>query len=194
MEFFVAGSNKLKIVLTRDDCATFGIDTTISDFSTNEIRLAIRSVLELAGQECGFFTEGEKILAQLYPIPEGGCEIFVTKLKEVEKKTREAVRDVEGFTTIDEHRGVYYFRDSRLLISAARAIYREGIDCDLYISEDGGYYISIIENFVNGISEFEVLTEYGERLKYLPVYVISERGKLLCKGKALDYIIGSPQK
>ena len=71
LEFFVSGENKLKIVLTAEDCAEFGIDTTLSDFSGNDIRLAIRAVLESAGRECGFFAEGEKIFAQLYPIPEG---------------------------------------------------------------------------------------------------------------------------
>jgi hypothetical protein len=151
-------------------------------------------VLESAGRECGFFAEGEKIFAQLYPIPEGGCEIFVTKIKGVSAKTRTAVRDVEGFSTLDERRGVYYFGDSYALLCATRAIYRKGIDCDLYSSDDGGYYINICESYVHGISEFEVLTEYGERLKSLPVCVISERGKLLCKGNALDYIVGNLSK
>lgn len=189
MEFFVSGKNKLKIVLTSEDCAKVGIDTTLSDFSTNEVRLAIRSVLTEAGRECGFFCEGEKILAQLYPLPNGGCEIFVTKLKDT-SIPRTAVRDLEGLTDIDERRGAYYFKDSEALLAAARAIYREGTDCDLYLSDDGGYYISITENFYSGLSEFEVLTEYGERLKSLPVYVISERGKLLCKKNALNYLIG----
>ena len=186
----MSGDNKLKIVLTSEDCADVGIDTTLSDFSTNEIRLAIRSVLNLAGKECGFFAEGEKILAQLYPLPDGGCEIFVTKLRAESARACAAVRDLEGLTTIEEQRGAYFFKDSDTLLSAARAIYREGIDCDLYSCDDGGYYISIVENFDGGLSEFEVLTEYGERARTLPVYVISERGKLLCRKRALDFIIG----
>lgn len=189
MEFFVAGSNKLKITLTREECIEQGIDTTLSDFSTNEMKISIRRILNIAGQECGFFSEGERVFAQLYPMPDGGCEIFVTKLKGIPDKARTAVRDIEGFGSIEQCRGVYSFEDSSSLVAAARAIYQEGVDCDLYASDDGRYYISIEENYDRGISEFEVLIEYGERVKCLPVYVISERGTLLCKKKALDYIM-----
>lgn len=189
MEFFVSGSNKLKIILSCEECAEQGIDTTLSDFSTNDVRIAIRRILNTAGRECGFFSEGERIFAQLYPTKDGGCEIFVTKLKGLSDKARTAVRDIEGFCSVEERRGVYSFEDSTTLVAAARAIYRGGIDCDLYASDDGRYYISIVENYDRGISEFEVLTEYGERVKSIPVYVISERGELLCKQKALDYIM-----
>ena len=189
LEFFVAGSNKLKIILTREECVEQGIDTTLNDFSTNEMKIAIRRILNIAERECGFFSEGERIFAQLYPMASGGCEIFVTKLKVIPDKARTAVRDIEGFGSVEERRGVYCFEDSSALVAAVRAIYREGVDCDLYASDDGRYYISIAENYNHGISEFEVLIEYGERVKSIPVYVISERGELLCKKKALDYIV-----
>ena len=122
-------------------------------------------------------------------MPDGGCEIFITRLTGVAKEVREAVRDAEGMSTIEKKRGTYLFFDAETLICAARAIYREGIDCDLYLSDEGEYYISISEDFLNGISEFEILTEYGQRLKSFPISVIAERGRLLCKEKAIDYIL-----
>lgn len=189
MEFLSVSENKLKITLSSHDCLQYGINTSDSDFSTNEIKLVVRSLLEIAKEECGFSAEGEKILAQLYPMPDGSCELFITKLSSVAKRVNEAVRDVEGMATLEERRGIYMFSDAEDLIAAARAIYREGIDCDLYFSDEGLYYISIREDFIDGISEFEILTEYGERLKTLPIQVISEYGRLLCKGKSLDYIL-----
>ena len=189
MEFLIVSDSKLKITLNAEDCLKYAIDTSGSDFSTNEVRLAIRALLEVARERCGFRADGEKILAQLYPMPDGSCELFITKLSGVSAQAREAVRDIEGLSPIEDKYGTYAFRDGQTLLSAARAIYREGIECDLYLSDDGIYYISIKEDIVGGISEFEILTEYGERLKSLPLYVISEYGNLLCKGKALDYIL-----
>ena len=183
------GDIKLKIVLDRENCLKYGIETDDGEISENNIRPIIRELLELAKERCGFECEGEKILAQLYPTPDGGCEIFVTRLTGVRRQVSEAVKDVQGMSTIEEKRGTYSFPNSEILLRAAQAIYREGIDCDLYLSDNGVYYISIREDFLNGLSEFEILTEYGERHKTFPLCIIAERGTLLCKEKALDYIL-----
>lgn len=189
MKFLIVSDTKLKVTLSAEDCLKYSIDTSGNDFSTNEVRLAIKNILSVAKDECGFCTEGDKILAQLYPMPDGSCELFITRLSALKGKSVEAVRDIEGLPTMENKYGAYCFRDAKSLISAARAIYREGIDCDLYLADDGVYYISIREDFLDGISEFEILTEYGERLPALPLYVISEYGTLLCKSKAIDYIL-----
>ena len=189
MEFLTVSDAKLKVTLSREDCLKYGIENTGEEFTGIDVRYAVRDILEIAKGECGFSTDGEKILAQLYPMPDGSCELFITKLSGVTRQVNEAVRDAQGLSTMEKKRGTYSFSDAGTLVAAARAIYRTGIDCDLYLSDEGVYYISITEELLNGISEFEILIEYGERLKFLPTYVISERGRMLCKKKALDYIL-----
>lgn len=186
MEFLIISDTKLKVSINRNECLKYGIDTSDADFSTNEIRLIIREILDLAEVRCGFKVGREKILVQLYPMPEGSCELFVTKLVGLSAREQSVVRDSDELTTYQRKRGVYTFSDATTLKNAVRAIFRESVDCDLYLSDDGDYYISVVESITDGISEFEVLTEFGNRLDELPVFVISEYGRLISKGDGLS--------
>ncbi len=192
MEFLIISDTKLKVSITRDECLKYGIDTSDADFSTNEIRLIIREILELAKKRCGFTVDREKILVQLYPMPDGDCELFVTKLVGLSARERGIVRDADELTTYQKKRGVYRFSDTITLKEAVRAIYRDGVECDLYVSESGEYYISIVESFADGISEFEVLVEFGDRLPELPVFVMAEYGTLLSDGRGLETALTLP--
>lgn len=189
MKFLIISDTKLKVSITREECLEYNIDTSDSDFSTNEIRLVIREILTKAEEECGFTVGKEKILVQLYPMPEGDCELFVTKLTGLSSRERGIVRDTEGLTTYQSKRGVYRFADRETLYLAARAIHREGLDCDLYRADSGEYYISIAENVTDGISEHEILIEYGERISELPLYVLGEYGTLVAKGNGIEYLL-----
>ena len=72
---------------------------------------------------------------------------------------------------------------------AVRAVYRTGVDADLYRDDLGRYYIQVDEEIADGISELEIFVEYGERLSSLPIAVISEYGTLLAKGNAFEYVL-----
>ena len=194
MEFLIISDTKLKVSISRNECLKYGIDTSEADFSTNEIRLVIREILDLAEERCGFKVGREKILVQLYPIPEGNCELFVTKLVGLSARERGIVRDSDELTTYQSKRGVYRFSDVQTLKSAVLAIYRDSVDCDLYLSDAGDYYISIAESFTDGISEFEVLIEFGERLGELPIFVIAEYGTLISRGDGLKSALALPDE
>lgn len=189
MKFLNINDIKLKVTLTAADALQYGIDTASGDYSTKEIREAIRAILDVARSECGFCAEGEKILVQLYPLPEGECELLVTKLGGVSKKDRAALSASEGVSLMERKRGTYRFCTAEEVVSAVRAAYREGVVSDLYRDDLGRYYLHIEEEFTDGISEFEIFVEYGERLTSLPIAVLSEYGKLLYKDTALDYIL-----
>ena len=82
MEFLNISDTKLKVTLSPEECVSYGIDTSKSEFTRAEIKEVMRDILSLAEGECGFVVTSEKILVQLYPMPSGECEIFVTKLGE----------------------------------------------------------------------------------------------------------------
>ena len=50
-------------------------------------------VLSRAKLRTGFDTDGQKVLVQLYPSKDGGCEIFVTKIGSIYKEIGEDVSD-----------------------------------------------------------------------------------------------------
>jgi negative regulator of genetic competence, sporulation and motility len=89
----------------------------------------------------------------------------------------------------ERRRGIYRFASREELIKAARAISEEPPECEVYTDEVGQYYIAFEESLTDGISEQEILIEYGERLKDLPLHVLAEYGKLLISENALEKII-----
>ena len=189
MEFLNIGDTKLKVTLTQSECERYGIDTAKSDFTRSEIKGVMRDIILLAEEKCAFSVSSEKILVQLYPLPSGECEIFVTKLTGLPNKERMALRGADGLSTLESRRGIYRFDSRDELRAAARAISTSEAECELYIDEVGQYYISIEEGIVDGISDYEVLVEFGERLKNLPLHVLSEYGKLLIWENTLERII-----
>lgn len=189
MKFLNISDKKLKVTLTPEDCRAYGIDTAKGDYSTREIRQALRNILTQAAAECGFSAEGDKILVQLYPLPDGECELLVTRLVALSHKDRVTLSSSDGISLFEEKRTTYRFASFSDLYSAVRAVYREGVVCDLYRDDLGRFYLSLEEEISDGISEFEIFIEYGERLSALPMAVISEYGKRLVKGSAFEYIL-----
>ena len=189
MEFLNIGDKKLKVTLTPEECASYGIDTEKTDFSRGEIKGVMRDIISLAESECGFTVTSDKILVQIYPLPTGLCELFVTKLTGLSGKDRAVIQGTDGLSTFEERRGIYRFDSRGTLIQAAKAIGQSSPPCELYIDEAGRYYIILEENIVDGISEYEVLIEYAERLKNMPLHVLAEYGKLLIKEKTLERIL-----
>ena len=188
MEILNIGDSKLKITLNKDECLSYGIDPSGSDFSGTEIRRAVRNILADIKDECGFSRDGDKILVQLYPLPDGRCELLIARLDLALPKDRRILSSADGVSVLEEKRGIYRFSSRRDLRGAVRAVYREGVDCDLY-REGEDYYISVKEEFLRGFSEFEIFIEYGERMRSLPISAISEYGTLVARGNAFDFIM-----
>lgn len=188
MKFFNIGDNKLKVILSPEECVRYNIDTGKTEFSGKEIKSAVRDILAFAEDECGFTVESEKLLVQLYPMPSGECEIFVTKLTGLSSRDKRALKDVEGLATIQKKRVVYRFDSREDLISAAKAVFREGIECELYRDGDR-YYISIDEEITDGISELEILIEFADRLPGVPQHLLSEYATLIFNTNTLARII-----
>ena len=188
LNFFNIGDTKLKVILSPEECVRYDIDTSKTEFSGKEIKSAMRDILSLAEEECGFAVESEKLLVQLYPMPSGECEIFVTKLTGLSSRDKRALRDVDGLTTMQKKRVVYRFASREDLIRAAKAVCHTGVECELY-REGERYYISIDEEITDGISELEILIEFADRLHDVPVNVLSEYATLVLNVDTFEKII-----
>ena len=189
MKFLNTSDIKLKVTLSPEDCRDYGIDTAKGEISTREVRQAVRVIIERAQEECGFSVGSDRILVQTYPLPSGECELLVTKLSSLARKYKEALSSSDGVSVLEDTRGVYRFDMAEDLRDAVRVTYREGISADLYRDTLGRYYLHTDEKLTDGISEFEILTEYGERLSSMPAVLLSEYGVCLATGNAFDYVI-----
>lgn len=188
MEFLNISDIKLKVTLTRDECISYGIDTESKDYSGADIRRVIREILSVAERECGFSTGADKILVQLYPMPDRSCEMLVTRLVSLSRRDRTILSSSDGLSLIEDKRASYRFESREDLERAVKAAYRAGVVSDLYRDDLGRYYISLTESFTDGISEFEIFVEFGERLNALPIAVLSEYGTRIARGNAMDII------
>ena len=188
MEFLNISDIKLKVTLTPEECISYGIDTDGKNFSGVEIRRTVREILASVSEKCGFKLEGARLLVQLYPLPDKRCEILVTKLVDITRRDKTALSLTEGISVLEKKRATFRFESGADLLRAVRAVYREGIESDLYLDDLGRYYIHANEDIADGFSELEPLVEFGERLTALPMAVLSEYGTRLSSGDAMDKI------
>ena len=189
MKFINISDTKLKVILAATDLLEYGIDETVGDYTTPRVRGAVREILTRAEAECGFSADGDKILVQIYPLPSGECELLVTRLTALSRKYRDTLSASDGISLLEESRGIYRFETVEDMCSAIRIAARPDVRADLYRDDLGRYYLCFDEMVTDGISEFEVFIEFGERLSSLPLPVISEYGERIAKDTTLAAII-----
>ena len=80
MEIIMINENKLKVMLCKEDLSHFELSPEQLDYSNTETKRMFWDVLSRAKHQTGFDTDGQRVLVQLYPSKEGGCEMFVTKI------------------------------------------------------------------------------------------------------------------
>ena len=188
MEFLNINGSKLKVVISESECRTLGIEASSDDLAGPRIRSIVRNILATAEEKCDFLSGGDRILVQIFPLPDGQCELLVSRLGMIPKRERDMLSSARGVSVFESRQGVYRFASFDDLRAAAHVISARP-RADLYLGADGAYYISLDEDVTDGISELEILIEYGERLHRLPLDVVSEYGAKLAESNAFDYII-----
>ena len=188
MKFLRIGSNKLKASLTAADCERFGIrcDTDPDSFDKKEVKTAVFTILEEAKKQCGFDIGEEKILIQLYPIENGTCELFVTKLGTLSPKERDDLVRSRKITYAETVTEIFRFANIGQLLLCARTLSDKTVKSDLFIDNCGVYYLRVSENTVDGISSILPIFEFGERVPELPYDIEGERGRLIYRDTAIE--------
>ena len=193
MEWIRISPNKLKIMLTAPDMRHYDLKAERVDCADEHTRKAFRHIFDDARTQTGFDTEGERLLVQLYTSRGGGCEIFVTKLGEIEgmplwgEEQEKTVRvgDAKGEapvpgndpgldTLLSRVRSVrwtaYRFEEMSALLEACRGLCHAGYrgQSSAYIDEDGkGAWFLFLELPVapeGALPPFCFLSEYGVTL------------------------------
>lgn len=85
MELILIRDDRLKIMLTESDMASYSLSCDNIDYDNTETRRALWSILDKAKHKVGFDAATSRILIQVYTSKCGGCEMYITKLSGNEK-------------------------------------------------------------------------------------------------------------
>ena len=190
MEFLLVGESKIKIVLTEEERASYGLDASAPDISGPGARRSFWRILDMAKKDVGFDPSGDKILIQLYPIKTGGCEIFVTKLGILPESSARLVSKSNKVAMLSKKNSLYAFDDYEDLIKAARAVRAVSGDIlpqsDVFVSDDR-YFLSIEEYGKGGEPlEFPCILEFGNGLAADVFIYILEHAVRLTNGDGIE--------
>lgn len=190
MEFLLIGESKIKIVLNREEAEKYRLDTASADVSGPGARRIFWRILEEAKREVGFDPAGDKVLIQLYPLKNGGCELFVTKLGILSESSARLVSKSDRIAMLSKKRSIYAFDRLEDIISAARAIRSVAggfsPNSDVY-TEDGRYFLAIEEYGKGGEPvEFPCILEFGTVVTAELAIYISEHADRLTDGDGVD--------
>lgn len=76
MELILISNSKLKIMLSAEDMKRYNIECD----GETALRRGFKPVLDMARRDCGFESEGGRLLVQVFPSRGGGCEMFITRV------------------------------------------------------------------------------------------------------------------
>jgi negative regulator of genetic competence, sporulation and motility len=190
LEFLLIGESKIKIVLSSAEAKKQGLDTSSTDVSGPLARRVLWRILDMAKTEVGFDPKGDKVLIQLYPLANGGCELFVTKLGILSESSARLVSKSDRIAMLSKSRSLYRFDDLSDIISASRAVKSITGDLspksDVYLDGDK-YYLSIEEYGKGGEPvEFPCILEFGMGLTAELSSYIYEHADRLTDGDGID--------
>ena len=183
MEFIMIGEDKIKVTLTEEDLSEFELCADELDYSNTETKRMFWDVLSRAKARTGFDTDGQRVLVQLYPSKDGGCEIFVTKIGSIYKDIGEERADSPAPPTFAESAppkrkmkasapqmarcAVYSFSSLEDMIRVCRELARRGYEEEslAYISDTHVFYLVLhgILDELGVLSEsYRFISEFGE--------------------------------
>lgn len=191
MEFLLISESKLKIVMRAEEVEKYEINTT-GEIGSPGLRRSFWRVLDIAKGEVGFDPKGDKILIQLYPIKDGGCEIFVTKLGILPESSARMVSKSDRVGMLSKKISFYAFESLDDMISAAKAVKNllgnTKSKSDVYLMGNQ-YYLSVEEYGKSGESvEFPCILEFGRSLTADFWIYASEHATRLTNGDGIDLL------
>lgn len=119
MELLIIDKNKVKIMMNADDMKKYSLDSPPREPVDVPTCRGFRQLLKEIRARTGFDTEGSRIFVQMFLSPNGGCELFVTRLSAA-RTNPELPENSDTFSPPD--RFYYSFPTLHDLLLACRGI------------------------------------------------------------------------
>lgn len=203
MEIIMISENKLKIMLCKEDLTHFELKPEQLDYSNTETKRMFWDVLNRAKHQNGFDTDGQRVLVQLYPSKEGGCEMFVTKIgvlhneeskSHINEKKHSGAINFKKSSRSHTSQSAFRFEDTEEMLEVCRRLKKIGYlgDSSAYFCDNGSKYLLLSDVDSSEFAppdEFSFISEYGdlENSKNLEYYIL-EHGKAICEFDAVSIL------
>ena len=206
MEIIMISECKLKLMLAREDLAEFELDAEQLDYSKTETKRMFWDILNRLKRKVGFQTDGHRVLVQLFPSRDGGCEMFITKFADARRDGGEnetqapSEREVPLLHYKPSHRetggkpGAFSFDNLEWMLTVCRRLLGIGYagESSAYIGDESRYFLFLEGLDPTGylpLDEYSFIAEYGqvENVEALRDF-LCEHGRILCRGDAVDVL------
>ena len=192
MELLLISDSKLKVMLSDEDMKKYDIRCDDINYDSTESRKIFWQILDEAKHRTGFDAASDKVLVQLYPSRDGGCEIFVTKLGLIPPLTEKTISMSGRVSMLSSKRRLYLFDSLADLSRVCRKLEADGYarESAAYFADDK-YYL-ILEERTNGrtniISEYSFIEEFGRRCGNAELVYIREHGGVVKEENAVPLL------
>ena len=201
MEYILINESKMKVMLEESDLADMDISACELDYANPEAKELFGNILGYAKDEFGFDTSGHRVLLQLYPSKDGGCEIFITRLGKLEEsdsaKSRSAEEKERKPLKKSKRRRAFRFERLSDLVNVCKRLRESGLSPQseaftdingewfLFLSYKDDEYSQVLDMIP--VNELSFIYEYGssEDAKALALY-LGEYGKAICSSNAVE--------
>ncbi len=191
LELIMINSEKIKIMLNREDMTRYDIQIYSLGHTGSAIKETFRQVLSEIKEQTGFDTLSGKALFQVYPSKDGGCEIYITRFKDLEQcdnLTNNTDKNAQAKQNPKKRfkNTVFYFESLTDTMDACKSAKADGYSrkSSLYKGNDGFYLI--LENEIrpkNAPDELVKLNDYGTKInsKVFEAYIHEHMEKIITK-------------
>ena len=198
--------NKLKVMLCEEDLRHFELKAEQLDYSNTDTKRMFWDVLSKAKHQTGFDTDGQRVLVQLYPSKEGGCEMFVTKIgllsspdaHKSDKLNKHEHCLLPASKTFKENNilnfSLFSFEKTEDLLNVCRRLDAIGYigESSAYFGENGQKYLLLSDIDFDDYAppdEFSFILEYAKlENKENFNYYLAEHGKPICNSDAVSLL------
>ncbi|MEG2038689.1 MAG: adaptor protein MecA, partial [Oscillospiraceae bacterium] len=186
VEILMINSQKIKVILDKQDMEKMNITVESLDYLTAQARKTILRILADAKQKTGFEPIGTKLYIETFPEETGGCILLLSSRPE-EKKLPEATKMSPAGPVL------FGFEDLEILITASCKLFRRYCHrvykSSLYRLEN--IYVLMVYP-LDKVDRLTVsfLCEFGEKLGegVVAAAVVEEHGTAILKENAIDTI------
>ncbi len=199
MDYLIINESKLKVTLDSNELEQRSLEASALDYADPEAKKLFGDILCQAKEELGFDTSGCRVLLQLYPSKDGGCELFITRLSTLDNEKNENLpvkKKKEAAPRKKHNERAFRFERLSHLIGVCKRLYDSGeeISASVYVDEEKIWFLilsfedSICDDLYDmlPLCEFSFISEYGTREdpSALSLY-LGEHAKLICDKNAL---------
>ena len=202
MELILISESKLKIMLTADDMESYAISNEQMSYEVKTTRDGFEKILDVAKEKTGFDSASSKLLIQVYPSRNGGCEVYV--IRECDAKSDQGVKEKNNPPKKKKEVCVYLFDGIDGMLRTCNMLDECGYknESSVYYEQIGDrtrYYLVLQEEVPyssqnrkrKSLSKSDLADEYGKRLGGRDVMMyIEEHAKRLIEKNAIKAIGG----